>query len=377
MFLILLQLMMRPILLIFFLFFTIILMAEDDLIVIKDLKPEWLINQNSKYQPYDFTISKSIQSIFFPVSSEIYRHNYLLVECLQSFSVFLNGNLIADYQKEFLAPVDSLIKKSQSQQLFLSIHFDHPVQTNVKTAIVAQLPPYSVLSNGPIPKHENQLLNFAILATLILLIFFATILATNPRQIAHYFSFFNLFSFRESDENQVFNKLTSSLNIVFYIFSSMVCGFVLLMIWSGLSSDFSLASYSVNSGFLDLMIGWLKLSGLLFFILLVKAATILLFGGLFGISDLSGLQFVNFIRVFLLSMILLSFIVVIYFILGGKGELFYSVLYKSILWVMIGWIILSFLKLMRRVHFSGFQLFSYICATEIIPSLLAIKILYE
>jgi hypothetical protein len=45
-------------------------------------------------------------------------------------------------------------------------------------------------------------------------------------------------------------------------------------------------------------------------------------------------------------------------------------------WILVTWVILFFLKLTNRMHYGPFHLFSYICATEIIPVVLLIKVLY-
>jgi hypothetical protein len=53
------------------------------------------------------------------------------------------------------------------------------------------------------------------------------------------------------------------------------------------------------------------------------------------------------------------------------------ILLQIISWILIGWMFLIILKLSKRMNHSKFHLFSYICATELIPLLITIKVLYN
>jgi hypothetical protein len=72
----------------------------------------------------------------------------------------------------------------------------------------------------------------------------------------------------------------------------------------------------------------------------------------------------------------LTVILFFYFVLHGQNENFHVILLKIISWLLVGWMFLIILKLSRRMSHSMFHLFSYICATELIPLLITIKILY-
>jgi hypothetical protein len=97
---------------------------------------------------------------------------------------------------------------------------------------------------------------------------------------------------------------------------------------------------------------------------------------LFGTREVAGFHFLNFIRLSLVSVGLLTLVLVFYFLLHGQRVGVYNFLYMTLGWILTGWIVLFFLKLVNRVRHSVFHLFSYICATEIIPVLVIIKILY-
>jgi hypothetical protein len=144
----------------------------------------------------------------------------------------------------------------------------------------------------------------------------------------------------------------------------------------GQFTEIGLSAIKIN-GYLSGWLTWLKLSAIIFAFLFVKMIIVYLVASLFGVRDISGFHFFNFTRLLLVSIGVLTLIISVYYILHGQQKGFYFFLYEFVLWILGGWIILLFLKLANRVQHSVFQLFSYICATEIIPFLLIVKVLNE
>lgn len=98
---------------------------------------------------------------------------------------------------------------------------------------------------------------------------------------------------------------------------------------------------------------------------------------LFGIRDIAGFHFFNFTRLLFVSVGILTLVLSGYNLLHGQQQEVYDILLSILTWVIGGWVVLLFLKLTNRVTYAVFHLFSYICATEIIPFLLVVKVLNE
>ena len=90
-----------------------------------------------------------------------------------------------------------------------------------------------------------------------------------------------------------------------------------------------------------------------------------------------GFHFFNFTRLLLVFVGLLTLILITYHLLHGQQKGVYVFLLETVSWILGGWAILLFLKLTNRIPYAVFHLFSYICATEIIPFLLIVKVLNE
>lgn len=359
-------------------FFSIVCqtLAADDYLIKKDLQEEWKIYNENKYQPYNPSEYSDVHTIYFGIKPDVFKNDRLLFEGYTNFSLFINGKLFFDRLSTVEISIDSLIRLADQQPIVISIHAKRPIQYDwLKTHIVTDIPSYSVIQSGPLPKPDDALKNFVILAVLGLAIFFGFILRLNPKLTFHHFSIRSLFSKRDSDESHAFNKLLSTGNILFYILAALLTGFLIILLLNAAPRLLPLAFDVQVADLGNAIFVWIKISGAILLIFLIKALVIVVSALLFDIRDESGFQFLNFIRLVLMSAGFLAVIGAVYFILNGRG--IFEILYGSIHWFLLGWVLLAFAKLFGRVRFSPFHLFSYLCITEIVPFLFIVKLLYE
>ena len=122
---------------------------------------------------------------------------------------------------------------------------------------------------------------------------------------------------------------------------------------------------------------WMKLSAIVLAIIFFKVILVYCLSMMFGFVEIAGIHIFNWIRLLLIVFGVLTLLLFFYFISHGQNENFHIVLLKIISWLLIGWMFLIVLKLSKRMTHSMFHLFSYICATELIPLLITIKVLYN
>jgi hypothetical protein len=125
------------------------------------------------------------------------------------------------------------------------------------------------------------------------------------------------------------------------------------------------------------LLQWLKLSVIILMLLFAKIVMVFLLSNLFGMKGIAGIHFFNWIRLLLVISGSLSVIIFIYFISRGENSQVYVFFLSVIVTFLVGWIVIVFLKLNNRTEHSVFHLFSYICATEVIPLLITIKVLFH
>jgi len=108
----------------------------------------------------------------------------------------------------------------------------------------------------------------------------------------------------------------------------------------------------------------------------IKIALVYGLSFVFGMPEIGGIHFFNWVRLLLGVFGILTVVLFLYFISHGQQQLFYIIILRMISWVLAGWMVLIIFKLYRQAGHSMFHLFSYICATELIPFLITIKVLY-
>ncbi len=336
----------------------------------KHLQSDWQVFEAGKYR--GFLETDKVKSIYIPLEALRYKGDKLMVESDGEFSLFVNDQLFIDQTKSLMMSMDSFPAKA----IMLSIYRNDGISPqSFKTVIATQISVPAL--NEPILRKGNDARNFVIAAGLLLIVFFVFILRLNPKLTFHYFSLSKLFSLRESDENQMFARIASSANVLFYLFASLLVGLAIMGMVIGLTPEYKFQHFLSAQSFIEISVRWLLVSGIVLLTFLCKAVVIYFFSILYNMGDQSGFQFLGFIRSALLIAVLLTAFTTTFFIMNGTHEGWYSFLYESLRWIMVGWIVLIFLKLIRRVPFSAFHLFSYICATELIPFLVAVKVLYE
>jgi len=348
--------------------------CQDQFILKKDLKADWQIFTGESYNP--FTEKESVKTIYISVNAKSYNGDYLVLTSDFPFSVILNGRLILDRGLNSSLPIDSLSKIISTSALFFAIHQEREITQSNLAASIQTKSVIDASKNEEVLtfKKETFFRDFVITTVLILFIFLISTIHLNPRLSSDYFSINKIFSLRDNDDDDLlYNRLTSG-NILFYVFTSIVLAFFLIVV--GQFTEIGLDAININ-GYLNGWLTWLKVSAIIFGFLFAKMIIIYLMASLFGVRDISGFHFFNFTRLLLVSIGMLTLIIAVYYILHGQQKGFYFFLYEFVLWILGGWIILLFLKLTNRVQHSVFHLFSYICATEIIPFLLIVKVLNE
>lgn len=365
--------MIRPVLvLILFLVFTVEVSGQEKFIVKKNLQPEWLVNIENKYVPFRQS-EKAVNTIYFTLKPSNFKGDYLVLTGANHFSIMVNDKLILDQIKKATLSIDSLKKNYSESTFFFAVHQKQSIsQTNLLTNVQSKIIAATALEI----EHRRlgtSFRDFVVTATLALFIFLVGLIRLNPRLSSDYFSVTKLFSLRDSDIDQFYYRLTSG-NILFYVLTSLVLAFYLIVIGQFVSIE--LAELNSN-GYAAYILTWLKLSVIIFTLLFVKMFIVYVIASLFGVRDIAGFHFFNFIRLVLIFIGILTLILATYHLLHGQQKDFYNFFLHALGWILGGWVILLFLKLTNRVRYAMFHLFSYICATEIIPFLLIVKVLNE
>jgi hypothetical protein len=341
--------------------------------VVKDLKNEWRIYDGGQYTLFK-NGSRGVKTIYFSVEAVSFPDMLLHISSPSSFTIFINGQLAAKSSVAVNLSLDSLSGHFNTPLLQIAVHQREILEGGLQTIIVSKT---STTAFGELlaPRY-SAFRDFAIIGIMVLLIMLIVITQLNPKLASDYFSVTKIFSMREGEDGQSYSRITSSINILFYAYSSLMLGYYLVIIYHFLPREYPTALFFQATTFWDVVLQWAELSLIVLVLFFVKIVMVFGLSYIFGMKEIGGVHFFNWVRLLVGVFGVLTAVLFLYFITNGYREGFYNFLLTTVSWVFGGWMILIVLKLQRQLQHSMFHLFSYICATELIPFLITIKVLY-
>jgi hypothetical protein len=340
-------------------------------IVVKDLRPDWLRYANEQYVPA-VEIPSEVHTIYFPLKASMFKGQFLSVSSSERCSLFVNGRLVVSGKRHLLS-LDSL-SSLYSDELFVAVHGE-PVFGNLSTRVVSLSSAVEV-RNALLSRPPTFFRDYSIIATGILLLFFLILYRTSPQLTFDYFSFAKIFSVQERNENLLASRITSSENLLFYVFCAMLTGFLLSGALYFADFYFRVEKFYGIASLGGAFSAWFKLSLFVLALLTAKLIIVLTFSSLFSFRETVSFQFFNFLRFVLFTAVAMAILSLVYFVFKGDQPLFYERLIILALVLLSIGSVMVLIKLLARAPFSFFHLFSYLCASEIIPLVIIIKIFF-
>jgi hypothetical protein len=350
---------------------SILYAQTTDQELIKDLRGEWLIMNGEGFRNFD---GDPVNKIFFSIDASQFKGDFLYLGDDRPFGVFINQKLAAEKDHGHIKLSLDSLSALYSAQLSISI-FQAGGVRSFSSRLLGPPSPAPSFDQYPYPRRGNFFLDFSLMSTLLLSVYLIFLLRTNPRLTVDYLNVFKLFSAQEREENVLTGRITSRVNLLFYFFCSLFCSLTLLVVFHLAKDLVPMANRfpvrSTAEGFFQ----WIKLSVIIAILLMLKLSLVLLFSSLFNLRDKAPIQYFNFIRALFLAAGLVAMINTLNFVWNGQSGSVDSVWLK----MGAGLLVLSagmvYLKLLTLTRYHFFHLFSYLCASEIIPLVILLKVL--
>jgi hypothetical protein len=316
-----------------------------------DLKKSWLMLENGKFAPHSGEGRVAYVNL-----SEL-NPGVILISGRQNFDVFVNNRLVGNETKRFKMP----ISKTFGPRV-LSIFSGNGVdQLSLSFISLAEQDFF-----GRKPDSVSSALIFlCILLTVALIL----LIRTSGSSALEYFNLIKLFSLRGTEDSAQIIRITSANNIFYYLFCSALLAVNLYVLYEG--------NTLLSLSFVAVMVGVLKLMALVFAVLIGKVFLLSSLASIFKLTDFGPAQFHNYVRLLLVSFIFCSAILLILVMLDADFSAWFSRLSYFIVGMSIVFVGITFLKLMARGGFTVFHLFSYLCASEIIPLIILLNVYFS
>jgi Domain of unknown function (DUF4271) len=350
--------------------------STDELYVLTDLQNEWMVFEGGAYQPFRPEKDSGTDAIYFWLDANKYQGQYLQVSSKYRKAIFIDGKLIVSGSRgRDTYSIDSLRDQYFSSSLLIGIYTPHIYPENLNTFIASKNRTERAES-ADMQRPNTYFRDFVV--TVILFLLVLLIVVTQLTKISlSFFSGRRLFSIHEGEEAQLYTRIGSTTNILFYVFCSLILGFYLIVVFHFVGDRFLIALEFRSTTFFETVLQWGKLSMFLLIAFFVKIILALVFSRMFGMWELFAFHVVNWMRLLLVVFGMLTLVLVVYFISRGINELIYVAFFWNLVLVLVTWLIILFTKVASRSGFSLFHIFSYLCATEVIPLLISVKLLYH
>lgn len=334
----------------------------------QDLKPTWTIWNGTEYKKYD--PYQRVEAIHFLIPGSK-KNDTLVIASPVRFSLYFDHRLAVRAARELRVPIDSLRERFPGLSL-VSVYQEGGID-RLETSLVSVGVKSADIDLKP--RAQQPLYNFSILATITLVIFFIALLYTNLHHMLDYMNVLKLFAIQEREDNVMNSRVSASVNVVFYLFTSLLGGLVLLIIFNHSHNELGLSKWFLAASFGEAAFRWLVLSTLVLLLILAKFILIAMMSSLFSWREHLPPHFFNFIRLIWFAFLITGASCLFLFIARAQS----GAAYAQLLWILIMslllWCLLVSLKLTARIRPRFFHLFSYLCASEFIPVVITIKIL--
>lgn len=347
--------------------------AGADTTVVRDLSHDWYFYDNNS-DSYFPLVSKSAfrgKTIHFDVKPDDFENCILNVASDQAISLFINNQMISLVEGEQYFVLDSLKDIAGAEKWHFTIYHKRLDPFDLSVRMLKMNPAVDKpLAENPIiirAREIHPFHNFAITAFVLLGAFLAALYNYFPRILSDFFKVTKAFALRESDENLFKSRPLSQINLLIYLYLSLLIALVLMLIiyHSGIHVE---AGVFNPDGYWASLWKWLQLALLVMLWLVVKYLLINNMSSLFKLGNFMVSHFFNYIRMTLLIfMIALVIVVLSYFGFGIFSPGYYNSLF-DILLIFLGLrVIILFFKLLSSASYKTLHLFSYLCGTEVIP----------
>lgn len=350
--------------------------AVETLYVVDDLQDDWLVFEGGEYRPFAPKKDAGVEAIYFQLDATKHKGEYVQIGGKYVKAVFINGKLVASGDlRHATYSLDSLRNKFYSSFLSFGVYAGDIYPENLKSVLVSAEKP-GLQDTGDVERPRSYFHDFVVSVMIFLFVLLIVITQLTKVPLSFFFAR-RMFSGHESEEVQLYTRIASTTNILFYIFTSMVIGFYLMVIFRFTGDRFVTGLDYVADTYFGTILKWGKLSTVLLIAFFVKIGLILLFSYTFGMREYLGFQVVNWMRLMMVVLGMLTLVLVVYFLSRGISESVYVAFLGGLVSVLSAWLIIFFAKVARRPGLSLFHIFSYLCATEVIPLLIAVKLLFH
>ncbi len=336
----------------------------------------YYFDDNQRHQSFDS--SKQQQQIYLTLDQSFPKGAILQMAAVANTSVFIEGQVI-DFitSNQILSyPLDSLFASSSSSGGQLTIMLFN--SDNVAISGTEVIIPTTNLKNeytAPIIRRNTDYLNTLLILILLTLVMFIYIKLSHADIWRGYMKWSRILSFKDQGD-AIYNIRPFEKGMLTIVLGYATLGGTAIFGLFYLSEFLTYSSQHFQSDHVLLIISkWLGLVLLLFVLGYSKYFLIKSFTRLFDFKGASRIHFYNHIKISIMIVVILLLTQVV-LIFGFHSTSLHGWIPQVTIGLLVVKSLLVSLKLIKISTYRIFHLFSYLCATEIIPAIIFVKITF-
>lgn len=346
--------------------------GQEKWALLQDMNEEWLYydeewlpltNRLKKYDAIHFRLPGNQSNI------------HLMLKYPGKFSVFLNKQIYYTSRDSLMINTDSLLLATGTENPLITVYAPDIRPNYLRTHLLFQYNP----DNEPEPSQIVNIIrrksyasrDFIVIAFLLLLFLMALLKIFYPRNFNDFYNASKTFSSRDIEEDFLRGRLFSQINLIIMLFQCLIIGLFLTLVVEFLNIPTGEEYKNVT----EYMVLWLKFSSYAVIFIILKFILIRNFTSLYDLYSFTTPHFMSYLRIITLtfSLGLGFFYWAIYAFEWEDPASFHLGLNFVLTFLGIG-IILIYLKLINSASYKKLHLFSYLCATEILPYVVILKV---
>jgi hypothetical protein len=354
---------------------------------IEDLEESWQVYDADykSYIPYLQRVHGNTEALHLELNINNYKGYRLLIQTPRPVYLFVQAQLnrkLADGQTLVLN-IDSLRKIYRQPTVLLSFYnqLGHSVKPSVSIINFIERSSGNTIQEVSVlplkPRGQSGLEDFAIVAAILITALFAFLWNYHPSAFKSYYNIKPLLSLAIKEDTVLISRPLSRLSMLFILNHSLLLSFLYILIQK--SSGKQLLNDRIlqtASSFSELFYYFSLLSLSIFILIIAKYFFLYFLGSLFNLSNVIHIHFYKYL---LFSRLFYSIIVPVLFVIYLSFPLAISTASQQVIYIIIAFnfirlVIINF-ALNKLTSVKNLYLFSYLCATELTPLLIGIKVL--
>ncbi|MBC6399512.1 MAG: DUF4271 domain-containing protein [Ekhidna sp.] len=329
--------------------------SQVDTVVIADLK-EIMVSVNAKGTANPISDVKTKTAGFFLDKSV----EGILKICNKSETyIWLNDRLINTFSSCKFFDIKDLIQNSANKSVYISLYSEKGIENiRCEHVIFDSLPVIEKYHRKP-RENREAIDEFLIIGIILISLCFGWVINANPSRINYIFK--KSFSIKLSSYEFVNTSFLNQSNFQFLLLISLISGLLFL---SGTAN--------LNTESIVVMIArWLKISLFTFLLLCIKWVIASLISYLFRFKNINAFQLFDFQNFLLLGFSMVIFLYFIGFAIYQPLQIFIQNYIEIImLLILTAYLVWFGAKFISNSFGNKLQIISYLCATEMIPTVL-------